>query len=341
MKDKKNKVEKNMFFKAAHEFLHYLHGIKNASEHTIRSYAIDLNAFKDFLENHVGVENSIGSTPSNKIQPLQTPSLNKDEKDPFEGIVIDRKTIRAFLARQQELNLSKKSIARRLSSLRSFFKYACSQKLFTENPTEEIENLKIEKRVPMPLSYDQIQVLFAQPHIESYLGFRDRAIMELFYSSGLRISELAALNREDFHPEALLVKLKGKGKKERIIPITKNAAEWIKNYLEHRERNEENKEHKAEQDKEAIFLNKWGKRLTTRSIDRSFDQYMKGSGLAGKGTPHTIRHTIATHWLENGMDLKTIQVLLGHNSLSTTTIYTQVSTTQKRKVYNEAHPRAY
>lgn len=164
--------------------------------------------------------------------------------------------------------------------------------------------------------------------------------MELFYSSGLRISELVALNRKDIDFSALLIKLKGKGKKERIIPFTRNAAQWIKNYLENPERHHKIDGHLAEADPEAVFLNKLGKRLTTRSIDRHFEAYLKKSGLAGRATPHTLRHSIATHWLENGMDLKTIQMLLGHNALETTTIYTKVSNTLKIKVYNESHPRA-
>jgi len=194
--------------------------------------------------------------------------------------------------------------------------------------------------LPVSLNYEQLTQLFDQPDTSTYLGYRDRTIMELFYSSGLRVSELAALNRQDFDYENLTVKLRGKGKKERIIPITKNAADWIKSYLDHSERHHDSDMHMAQVDPHAIFLNKLGTRLTTRSVDRKFDHYLTQSGLAGKVTPHTIRHTIATHWLENGMDLKTIQVLLGHSSLATTTIYTQVSSKLKKKVYDETHPRA-
>ncbi len=156
------------------------------------------------------------------------------------------------------------------------------------------------------LSYAQVERLFEQPDTSDYLGFRDRCIMELFYSSGLRISELVGLNRQDFDARNFRLRVIGKGKKERIVPITQTAAKWLKEYLDHpwnRAR---------EVDEKAIFLNKWGKRLTARSVDRKFEEYLKASGLVGKITPHTIRHTIATHWFEKGMDLKTIQVLLGH-----------------------------
>ena len=306
-----------MFTSTIQRFIEHLRVIKNASEHTIRNYAIDLNALKSYLEKE-----------------------NDNGKEEILLDKIDRKTIRGFLAYLSAQNQSKKTIVRRLSSMRTFFKFAYSQKIIPTNPTEDLESPKIEKKIPVSLSYEQVKRLLEVPQTTEYMGLRDRAIMELFYSSGLRVSELVALNREDFDPKNLLVKLKGKGKKERIIPITKNAAEWIQTYLQNPERHHQMGGHMAEVDQHAVFLNKWGTRLTTRSVDRNFDKYLTASGLAGKVTPHTIRHTIATHWLENGMDLKTIQVILGHTALSTTTIYTQVSKTLKKKVYDTAHPRA-
>lgn len=307
-----------MFSSAAEEFIKYLKGVKNASEHTLRNYAIDLKSLKAYVE--------------------KRQTVKEDRSIPLSSI--DRRVIRGFLAELTTKGSSKKTIVRRLSSLRTFFKYCFSHNLITSNPTEELETPKIKKKLPTSLSYDQVLKLFDQPDINTLLGFRDRVIMELFYSSGLRVSELTALNREEFDAANLLVRLKGKGKKERVIPITKNAADWIKKYLNHSERHQNTDGHNAQIDPRAIFLNKRGTRLTPRSVDRNFDKYLKASGLAGKVTPHTIRHTIATHWLENGMDLKTIQVLLGHSSLSTTTIYTQVSTQLKKKVYDQAHPRA-
>lgn len=324
-----------MFVQSVQKFLKYLLTIKNASEHTLRNYAIDLNALKTFTE-----KKHLLPTIAQKIEIKMLQHSTSSYEGDFPLSLIDRKIIRAFLAELTTAGANKKTIVRRLSSIRTFFKYAFSHQLIEINPTEDLETPKIEKKIPVPLSYDQVLNLFELPDIQTLLGFRDRVIMELFYSSGLRVSELAALDRKDFDPDQLLIRLKGKGKKERVIPITKNAANWIRKYLEHHERHINTDGHQAQVDPEAIFLNKWGKRLTTRSIDRNFDSYLKSSGLAGKVTPHTIRHTIATHWLENGMDLKTIQVLLGHSSLATTTIYTQVSTQLKKKVYDASHPRA-
>lgn len=329
-----------MFIEVAYSFLKHLTVVKNASEHTIRNYAIDLNSLKNFVEVHQLKEYQPTEFPD-KIQYNQAYEdrwKGKDHILPIQSM--DRRVIREFLAHLNEQNTNKRTIVRRLASLRSFFKYAFSQKYVPLNPTEDLETPKIDKKIPVSLSFDQVQRLFDQPDTTDYLGFRDRVIMELFYSSGLRVSELVAIDRADFDKQNLRIKLKGKGKKERIVPITKNAAEWITAYLEHAERHAEINGHAAQIDENAIFLNRHGTRLTVRSVDRKFDKYLTASGLAGKVTPHTIRHTIATHWLENGMDLKTIQVLLGHSSLATTTIYTQVSTTLKKKVYDESHPRA-
>lgn len=299
-----------VFEEGVSKYLAYLRVVKNASEHTLRNYTLDLEGFKKSFESKV----------------------------PLLVSVIDKRSIRAYLAALSAKSASKKTILRRLSSLRSLFKFLVKERLIEHNPLDEIDSPKLEKKIPAPVTYEMVERLFAQPDTSSYLGFRDRCIMELFYSSGLRISELAQLDRKDFDEGNLRLKVMGKGKKQRVVPITKTAAKWMKDYLNHSERHCDADDHKSQVDEEAIFLNKWGTRLTVRSIDRSFKDYLKASGLVGKITPHTIRHTIATHWLEKGMDLKTIQVLLGHSSLATTTIYTQVSSRLKREVYEKAHP---
>lgn len=329
-----------MFIQACYRFLEYLNVAKNASEHTIRNYAIDLNSFKSYLEMEWFKDKKTEELPGK----ISHKDLYTARSNVFDHLLelnkIDRKTIRGFLAWLTVNKQNKRTVARRLSSLRSFFRFTQSQQLTKIDPTEELDSPKLDRKLPVSLSYEQIIHLFEQPDVSTYLGFRDKVIMELFYSSGLRVSELIGLNRQDFDFANLTMKLRGKGKKERITPITKNAAGLIKSYLEHPDRYQGSSNHSPEVDAEAIFLNKHGTRLTTRSVDRKFDLYLTQSGLAGHITPHTIRHTIATHWLENGMDLKTIQVLLGHSSLATTTIYTQVSTKLKKRVYDETHPRA-
>jgi integrase/recombinase XerC len=285
------------------KFITYLRSVKNASEHTLRNYGLDLSLFEAFIQ-----------------------------KENLLLTQVDKRTIRAYLAALSLKNASKRTVARRLSSLRSFFQFLMREKHILRNPMEEIESPKLDKKLPTTLNFEQIERLFSQPDTSCYLGFRDRSAMELFYSSGLRVSELIGLNREDFDSANLRLRVRGKGKKERVVPITQNAASWIQNYLNHIERDEK--------DSRAIFINKLGTRLSVRSIDRKFKEYLKLSGLSGRITPHTIRHAIATHWLEKGMDLKTIQVLLGHSSLATTTIYTQVSSKLKREVYEKTHPLA-
>lgn len=329
-----------MFIYAAYRFLEHLKVVKNASEHTIRNYAVDLNALKNFLQRDVLKGGKPEDIPDKIRFDLSYDKRWTGNDDALQINAINRKTIRNFLAEINTQQANKRTIVRRLSSLRTFFRYACSEKIIDSDPTEGLETPKIEKKLPTSLSYEHVKKLLEQPDTTTLLGLRDRVIMELLYSSGLRVSELAGLNRMDFDSQKLIIKLKGKGKKERLVPITKNAAEWITEYLNRDERFLNMDGHAAQVDEEAVFLNKHGTRLTTRSIDRNFDRYMRGSGLVGDVTPHTIRHTIATHWLENGMDLKTIQELLGHSSLSTTTIYTQVSTSLKKKVYDESHPRA-
>lgn len=299
---------------AAAQFLHYLRNVKNSSEHTIRNYGLDLEAFHQYAAAQTTLPFVVGQ--------------------------VDKRVVRSYLADLSAKSGAKRTVVRRLSTLRSFFKYLLKEKLVQDNPLDQIDSPKLDKTIPTFMTYDQVMHLFDQPDTTTYLGFRDRCILELFYSSGLRISELVALNRSDFDATNLSLKLMGKGKKQRVVPITQTAADWLNRYLNHSERNSNGDGHFAQIDPEAIFLNKWGRRITVRSVDRKFEEYLTLSGLAGKITPHTIRHTIATHWLEKGMDLKTIQVLLGHSSLATTTIYTQVSSRLKREVYDKAHPRS-
>lgn len=323
-----------MFIFASYKFLEHLRAVQHASIHTVRNYCIDLNAFKLFLEKELLTAAPVDLLPD-KIWYNRPYSQRSDGRDSFLPIEkVDRLLLRRFLAYMHEREKSRRTLVRRLASLRSFFKFAHQEKYLSSNPMEELEGPRLEKTIPLTLSYQQVVHLLDQPTTSDYLGFRDRTIMELFYSSGLRVSELCGLDRSHFDAEQLLLTIMGKGNKPRIVPITRNAADWICRYLSHPERHLTINHHWAERDQEAVFLNRWGTRLTSRSVDRNFDRYLRQSGLSGKATPHTIRHTIATHWLENGMDLKTIGELLGHSCLSTTTIYTQVSTKLKKQAYD-------
>lgn len=291
-----------MLTQTIERFLFYLKTVKEASIHTTRNYSIDLNAFSTF----VGKERSLCS--------------------------IDKAILRRFIVHEQERKLSRKSLVRRLSSMRSFFQYALKEHLIEKNPMEAIDSPKLEKKIPFSLSIEMINNFFNQPDVNALSGLRDRAIIELFYSSGLRVSELAGLRLCDIDFEQSQMKIHGKGKKERIVPITQNSSNWIKKYLTCSNRLF------SDDRLEPLFKNRFGTALSTRSIDRMFEKYLKSSGLAAHITPHSIRHTIATHWLEHGMDLKTIQLLLGHSSLATTTIYTHVSTKLKKKAYRDSLP---
>ncbi|MBI5273001.1 MAG: tyrosine recombinase XerC [Chlamydiia bacterium] len=289
------------------KFLTHLKLSRGASEHTLRGYRHDLSAFSLFAEK----------------------DICKEERGK-----ISKRLIRRYLAHLHEKRSGTRTVLRFLSALRGLYKFAMREKLVDDNPLEAIENPKKGKKLPVSVSYAQVELLFEQPDLSSYLGLRDRVIMEVFYSSGLRLSELVGLNRRDFDVRNQLLNVFGKGKKQRQSPITKTASEWLLRYLQHPERS------RVEKDPAALFLNRWGGRISARSVDRNFAAYLKASGLTDRITPHTIRHTIATHWLEKGMDLKTIQTLLGHTSLSTTTIYTHVSPKLKQEVYDKAHPRA-
>jgi len=324
------------YIKAGVSFLRYLQVVKNVSDHTLRNYCIDLDMFKQFIEKEVlKLSDENLSKPISKL--LQK---EKDKRESFELKTVDKWIIRQYLSCLYNQSKKNKTIMRKISSLRSFFKFSMKNGYVSTNPMEDIQSPKREKTLPKALTYDEVQNFFNGPDIVTYLGLRDRTIMELFYSSGLRIFELVSLNRNDIDLANMTVNVMGKGKKQRIVPLTENVVKWIKTYLESPFRFENSKTHKKQKDLNAIFLNKWGERITVRSIDRLFKIYLMKTGLSSDITPHTIRHTIATHLLENGMDLKTIQVILGHSSLSTTTIYTHVSSKLKRKVYDEAHPRA-
>ncbi len=293
-------------------YLQHLEIVQQSSPHTLRNYRIDLQMFSEQME-------------ESKVSAVDQ---------------VQKRHIRNFLALLHTRGAARRTATRRLSSLRSFFKFLCREQLIKNNPVEEINGPKLDKTLPRPLTMQEVDLFFSQPDLTNYLGLRDRCMMELFYSSGLRVSELAGLNRDDVDLQGRRVRLRGKGKKERVVPLTKTVVDWLERYLQHPDRYIDDDCHQAQKCEKAIFLNRWGNRITVRSIDRLFQGYLRSSALLGHVTPHALRHTIATHWLEKGMDLKTVQNLLGHSALTTTTIYAQVSTRLKRQAYEKAHPLA-
>lgn len=291
----------------------YLFAVKNASLHTRRNYRADLNQFIAFLQkNEIKLWNN-GHPKVNEINPS---------------------IIRSFLTCLHKKN-RKTTIARKLASLKSFFKFLTKEGVVTSDPTQLISAPKPEKFIPTFLSIDEIFSLIEQPDKESILSRRDRAILELMYSCGLRVSELVSLNREDLNLPERLIKVKGKGGKERILPMGTKAREAINDYLLLSNSSEKNAESCT-----ALFLNNRGGRLTTRSIARMINKYVNRSSFFRPVHPHAIRHTFATHMLDAGADLRTIQEFLGHSSLSTTQKYTHVSIDRLMEVYDKAHPRA-
>jgi integrase/recombinase XerC len=280
---------------AIDSFLRHLSFVRKLSEHTVRNYKIDLESYLEF-------------------------SLGEFSKE----------MIREFLANLHENKISKKSASRRLSALRTFAKYLVLNKVIKNNPLTEIRNPKIEKKLPSFLTAEQVIQFFKAPDLTTYLGVRDRTIMELLYATGIRVGELCSLNKSSVNLKEGMLQVLGKGGRERRLPLTKAAVYWIEYNLNHPGR--------LEEDTSALFLNRFGSRLTTRSVDRAFVAYKHLSNIAVSLTPHTLRHTIATHFLENGMDLKTIAEILGHTNLSTTTVYTRVSTRLKRETYEKTHP---
>lgn len=286
------------------KYLNYLEVVKQASDHTIRNYSIDLKAFEDFVG----------------------------------GKEVTSDTIRAFLAKLYSDGKKKASIARTLSSIKSFYRFLKKYHGVKNNPAFFLQTPKRERKIPVVLEIEEIKEFLEAPNSQSYLGLRDRAIIELFYSSGIRISELAGLDKSDLDFSQKMIKVFGKGRKERIVPMTKRAASMISSYLKSGQRMIDGEKHLKEFDKKAVFLNRFGERLSTRSINRMFEYYQKKSGVVKKVTPHTLRHSIATHLLDKGMDLRYIQEMLGHTTIATTTIYTKVSAELKKKSYQKFHP---
>jgi integrase/recombinase XerC len=288
------------------DFLDYLTYERNVSPNTVEAYRDDLESFFRFLCNDY-------LTMARDLIDLRK---------------IDHLGVRSYLAHLARKKLSRSSTARHLSALRSFFKYLMREGVVEANPARTVATPKREKHLPAVLQTADVALLLEQPD-DSPLGIRDRAWLELLYASGLRISELVAIDIDDIELRARLVKVRGKGSKERIVPFGSKAEAALRTYLAIRT-----------EDDPALFLNYRGQRITTRSVRRLFEGYVRAASLRAGVSPHTLRHSFATHLLNSGADLRGIQELLGHASLSTTQKYTHLNDAQLIAVYKKAHPRA-
>lgn len=290
-------------------FLDYLHAVKHASQHTITSYIDDIAQFNEFYRNW-------------------DPSLRLED--------MNYHTIRSYLTFLHEKSYKKTSIARKLAALRCYFKFLQKQNIINNNPLKFIHTPKKERKLPTFLAEEQVHQLLNAPDCSTSLGLRDKAILETFYASGIRVSELVGIKLDNANLNLGYILVFGKGEKERIVPIGSYAVKAVENYLA-KGRPDLVKNNTSEK---ALFVNYKGKRLTTRGVRLIIDKYITDVANTAKLYPHVLRHSFATHLLERGADLRVVQELLGHVNLSTTQIYTHVTSARLKEVYDKTHPRA-
>ncbi len=296
---------------ATERFLKYLRTERDASEYTVKSYREDLTALADYLSEAHG-----GDCPA----PGEVSALE----------------LRGYVSALHEAQYAKSTIARRLASLRSFFRFGQREGWAKSNPAKALRNPRQGRSLPHFLSSEEVGRLLTAPPANTAGGLRDRAILETMYSGGLRVGEVVGLDDGDLDFAAGVVRVRGKGRRERFAPIGSYAARALADWLRTRRLAADVPAGPAA----PVFLNRFGRRLTTRSVGRMLEKYLKTTGLDSRTSPHTLRHSFATHLLDRGADIRSVQELLGHKSLVTTQIYTHVSTAGLRKVYERAHPRA-
>ncbi len=291
-------------------FLNYLKVERNASALTIKSYTDDLTHLCEFFEEQNG----------------RIPS-------PAD---VDVSQLRSYVAYLHECGYAQATVARRLACLRSFFRYCNREGICDKNPARPLRTPRAGRKLPHFLTTEEVGKLLIAPPANKDDGLRDRAILETMYSAGLRVAEVVALSLQDFDRPQGILRVLGKGRKERVAPVGSYAIKALSRWLEVR-----SPDLKADtSDQEALFLNRFGRRLTTRSIGRMLEKHIATAGLSSQTSPHTLRHSFATHLLDGGADLRSVQELLGHKSLTTTQIYTHVSTRRLRETYEAAHPHA-
>lgn len=296
---------------ATARFLQYLLVERNASFYTIKSYREDMTCFNDYL-----TRANSGRCP--------TPA----------GVTLSM--LRTFTSALHEAEYAPTTISRHLACLRSFFKFAQREGLVEANLSKLLRNPRTPRHLPNFLTTDDMNRLLTAPNPKSPSGLRDRAILEVMYSAGLRVGELVGLNDDDLNFEDGVIIVRGKGKKERLALLGSYAVEAVHNWFAVREVNPR----AIKNDEVPVFVNRLGGRITTRSIGRMIEKYLKSTGLDSRTSPHTLRHSFATHLLDRGADIRSVQELLGHKSLETTQIYTHISTAGLLSVYEKSHPRA-
>jgi tyrosine recombinase XerC len=295
-----------MFTKELEEFMAYLKHEKNASPHTIANYKSDLLQLAQFLENKIW-----------------------DLKD------IDNIVLREFLAVLYSRGEKKSTVGRKLAAVRSFFQFCVKRHWLIDNPAKMVSTPKQEKTVPTFLSEEEMKAFLDLPHTAKPLDKRDKAMLELLYATGIRVSELVGIGLEDVKFSERLIRIRGKGKKERLVPFGRMAEMSLRSYLRVRA-----KINKGRVEESPLFLNYRGQKLSSRSVERTVDKYIQRSALRRKISPHSLRHSFASHLLSRGADLRVIQELLGHESLATTQKYTHLDLKHLLEVYRKSHPRS-
>jgi integrase/recombinase XerC len=325
------------------EFLNYLRYERHFSPHTAKCYSADLKQFCEFIGNGVHP----GSASVGVVYPAHQPYVPGDGQMAMTATVappesrtplleVDGDLVRRFLTLLHEREYSKSTTARKLATLRSFYKFCLRHSYVQNSPLITVRTPKQDKRLPKCLDAEEVTKLLTAPEDATLLGARDRAILETLYSTGMRVSELVGLNFADMDLAGQAMHVRGKGKKERITPLGPTAAAAIQRYLELRQSDPKS----GNFDPQAVFVNKHGQRLSTRSVRRKLDKYLLQCGLDPSISPHTLRHSFATHMLNSGADLRSVQELLGHQSISTTQVYTHLTTARMKESYDQAHPRA-
>jgi integrase/recombinase XerC len=327
------------------QFVDYLKFERHFSPYTARCYEADLRQYVEYLTNETCVVPPEGGAADGNGQadPVTGEVSNNGQAVDAKMVAADAVQIRAFLAHLDGFGYSSATIARKIATLRSFYKWMLLRAKVEVNPMLMIRTPKQTKRLPKAISVEQVDKLLGMPDNRDTLGARDRAILETLYSTGVRVSELVELNRNDLEMTEQTLHIRGKGKKERIVPLGTHALNAIRHYmtlLEPDPRFKKLREEAVNNPAMALFVNKNGGRLSSRSVRRKLDKYLLQAGLDPTISPHTLRHSFATHLLDNGADLRSVQELLGHQSLSTTQIYTHLSTMRMRTAYDHAHPRA-